>query len=452
MSADIAISVQSVSKAYRIWNDPSARLKSPVFGGISSLFPKYSKLRRQFECKAAAYYRDFYALKGISFQVRKGESVGIIGRNGSGKSTLLQIIAGTLQPTTGSVSVQGRVAALLELGSGFNPEFTGRENVYLNAAVLGLTRAETDAKFDSIAAFADIGDFLDQPVKTYSSGMLIRLAFAVAVSVEPEILVVDEALSVGDVFFQQKCFQRVRQMLDGGVSLLYVSHDTTAMQNLCNRAVLLKDGETVYEGPPEEAVSRYYAVSTPSGVTRNANTVAHGTSSVREQQQNLLDQHDMRRLARSEHGAGDLVVEQVAVFNSQWVPTREFRVEEVMHVVASLRAKRPIAVPSSGIHLYDRMNNLVFAAGTRQRQVPFDDFAEGESRVVEFQLVLSVQPGEYTFSVGCSQASAEGPNLGYIQNRLEGLGPITVSPSPLADGTWPFYGHAKLPLEIKIHG
>lgn len=282
MSADIAISVQSVSKAYRIWNDPSARLKSPVFGGISSLCPKYSKLRRQLESKAAAYYRDFYALKGISIQVRKGESVGIIGRNGSGKSTLLQIIAGTLQPTTGSVSVQGRVAALLELGSGFNPEFTGRENVYLNAAVLGLTRAETDAKFDSIAAFADIGDFLDQPVKTYSSGMMMRLAFAVQTAVEPDILIVDEALSVGDAPFQAKCFARIRTLQECGCSTLFVSHDIGTVRAFCAQAVWLHNGQAAAQGASMTVCGAYQSdclramgmdlVETPVKPTETANS------------------------------------------------------------------------------------------------------------------------------------------------------------------------------------
>ena len=257
MSDDIVISVDHVSKAYRIWSDPSARLKSPLVGAARMLFPTTSETRRKIEAKAAAYYRDFYALKDISFQVRKGESVGIIGRNGSGKSTLLQIIAGTLQPTTGSVRVNGRVAALLELGSGFNPEFTGRENVYLNAAVLGLSGAETDAKFDSIAAFADIGDFLDQPVKTYSSGMMMRLAFAVQTAVEPDILIVDEALSVGDAPFQARCFARIKQLQDQGCSTLFVSHDIGTVRTFCQQAVWLRAGIAAAQGACNEVCGAY---------------------------------------------------------------------------------------------------------------------------------------------------------------------------------------------------
>ncbi|MFT3829747.1 MAG: polysaccharide ABC transporter ATP-binding protein [Opitutaceae bacterium] len=248
MSDDIVISVENVSKAYRIWNDPGARLKSPLVGACGGLLPRGSAIRRRCEAKATSYYRDFYALKDITFQVRKGESVGIIGRNGSGKSTLLQIIAGTLQPTAGSVHVRGRVAALLELGSGFNPEFTGRENVYLNAAVLGLSRSDTDAKFDSIAAFADIGDFLDQPVKTYSSGMMMRLAFAVQTAVEPDILIVDEALSVGDAPFQAKCFARIRSLQENGCSTLFVSHDIGTVRTFCQQAVWLSRGQAQAQG------------------------------------------------------------------------------------------------------------------------------------------------------------------------------------------------------------
>ena len=207
-----------------------------------------------------ALHQDFTALQELSFEVRRGESVGIIGRNGSGKSTLLQIIAGTLRPSTGHVEAYGRIAALLELGSGFNPEYTGRENIYLNASILGLTKAETNEKFDDIAGFADIGQFLDQPVKTYSSGMVLRLAFAVSINVDPDILIVDEALAVGDVFFTQKCFQRLREIIDAGTTFLFVSHSMAAVQNLCERALLLKEGQAIFEGPPEEAASRYYAI------------------------------------------------------------------------------------------------------------------------------------------------------------------------------------------------
>lgn len=255
---DVAISVENLSKAYRIWESPSARLTTPIQAGLASLLPARSGPAKWLEDRASATYRDFYALKDVSFSVGRGESVGIIGRNGSGKSTLLQIIAGTMQPTKGIVHVKGRVAALLELGSGFNPEFTGRENVYLNAAVLGLARAQIEAKFDEIERFADIGNFIDQPVKTYSSGMQLRLAFAVQTAVEPEVLIVDEALSVGDEAFSRKCIARVNRLRENGTTLLLVSHSPNLVTTLCERAVLIDQGQLLLAASPKEIIARYH--------------------------------------------------------------------------------------------------------------------------------------------------------------------------------------------------
>jgi lipopolysaccharide transport system ATP-binding protein len=257
MSEGIVISVANVSKAYRIWESPASRLISPLQVGFAGMLPAKSGAARWLENRSATAYRDFYALSDISFNVKKGESVGIIGRNGSGKSTLLQIIAGTLQPTAGSIQVKGRVAALLELGAGFNPDFTGRENVLLSAAVLGLSREEVDARFGDITAFADIGDFIDQPVKTYSSGMMMRLAFAVNTCVDPDILIVDEALSVGDAPFQAKCFRRLRQLIDKGVSLLFVSHDVGTVRSICTRALWLKEGRVEMVDEAKEVAKMY---------------------------------------------------------------------------------------------------------------------------------------------------------------------------------------------------
>jgi len=203
------------------------------------------------------FYKEFWALRDINFEVKRGECVGIIGRNGSGKSTLLQIIAGTLNPTIGNVEVYGRVAALLELGSGFNPEFTGRENVYMNATILGLTKAEIDAKYDEIVAFADIGEFIDQPVKTYSSGMYVRLAFAVAINVDPDILIVDEALSVGDVGFQRKCSEKIDSMCQRGVSIFFSSHDLHIVERLCSHALFLSKGICLLNGESKAVVAFY---------------------------------------------------------------------------------------------------------------------------------------------------------------------------------------------------
>jgi lipopolysaccharide transport system ATP-binding protein len=248
MSSDeFAISVQNISKCFYTYEKPSDRLKQ-------SFVPR---LQRLVGDKVSTYGKEFWALNNVSFHVAKGETVGIVGRNGSGKSTLLQIICGTLMPTSGLIETKGRIAALLELGSGFNPEFTGRENVYLNGAVLGLNRDEIDQRFDAIAGFADIGEFIDQPVKAYSSGMAVRLAFAVQAQVEPDILVVDEALSVGDARFQAKCFERLRQLKENGTSILLVTHASEQVVTHCNRAILLDRSRVEMIGTSRPVVNRY---------------------------------------------------------------------------------------------------------------------------------------------------------------------------------------------------
>ena len=239
MSSETAISVQGLGKCYHIYDRPQDRLFQGLFRG-----------RRQ-------YYREFWALHDVSFDVRRGETVGIIGRNGSGKSTLLQLIAGTLTPTTGEVRVNGRIAALLELGSGFNPEFTGRENVHMNAAILGLTPEEIDHRYDEIVAFADIGQFIEQPVKTYSSGMIVRLAFAVSACIEPDILIVDEALAVGDMAFQLKCMDHLDRLTRSGTTLLLVSHDIFTVKAFCQRAIYLVNGRMKSVGSASDMVEHY---------------------------------------------------------------------------------------------------------------------------------------------------------------------------------------------------
>lgn len=249
MSNTQPIIIQSVSKCYQIYAHPKDRFKQAISN-------RWNKLLGRAE-SAEHYYKEFWALRDISFALEPGETVGILGRNGAGKSTLLQIIVGTLAPTTGEVITNGRITALLELGSGFNPEFTGRENVLLNAQILGLTPEQALDRFDEIAGFADIGDFIDQPVKTYSSGMMVRLAFAVQTAVDPKILIVDEALAVGDMFFQAKCISRIKKLVDDGVALLFVSHDTGVVRQLCSRAVLLQDGRLSAIGDAKSVADQY---------------------------------------------------------------------------------------------------------------------------------------------------------------------------------------------------
>jgi lipopolysaccharide transport system ATP-binding protein len=257
-SEDVAIAVRALCKRYEIYQSPRDRLLQLLVPPLFRLVRRLAAVAGlQLRAEPPCYFRDFRALDGITFEVRPGETLGIIGRNGSGKSTLLQIIAGTLQATSGERVVNGRIAALLELGSGFNPEFTGRENVFLNGRILGLSHKEIVARFDDIAAFADIGDFIDQPVKTYSSGMVVRLAFAVAINVTPEILVVDEALAVGDEFFQRKCFSRIELLRKSGATILLVTHSGGTVVELCDRAILLDRGEMLCQGPPKSVIGDY---------------------------------------------------------------------------------------------------------------------------------------------------------------------------------------------------
>jgi lipopolysaccharide transport system ATP-binding protein len=245
-SDDVAIRVEGLSKCYGIYANPRDRLKQFILPRLQRFVGRAPK----------QYFREFWAIKDVSFEIKKGETVGIIGRNGSGKSTLLQMICGTLSPTSGSIQTNGRIAALLELGSGFNPEFTGRENVYLNGSVLGLSNDEINARFDDIVAFADICEFIEQPVKTYSSGMMVRLAFAVIAHVDADILVVDEALAVGDAFFTQKCMRFLRNFMKTG-TVMFVSHDTGSIKNLCNYALWLEKGHVIQEGAPKEVCELY---------------------------------------------------------------------------------------------------------------------------------------------------------------------------------------------------
>ena len=454
----MVLSVQGVSKHYKLWTSPSERLRysmlSQMHRTLRSVLPEGSAPLAALRRRRDALHQDFMALEGLSFEVRRGESVGIIGRNGSGKSTLLQIIAGTLRPSTGRVEVFGRVAALLELGSGFNPEFTGRENIYLNASILGLTKDETNRNFDDIAAFADIGQFLDQPVKTYSSGMVLRLAFAVSINVEPDVLIIDEALAVGDVFFTQKCFTRLRGLLDAGTTLLFVSHSMAAVQNLCNRALLLNAGRLAFEGPPEEAASRYYSLAagrpagggmgsraTPSGIPSASDQAVSEDQAASVVNDNLLPQ------ARSRHGSRRL--ELVATRFDSKFGVNGLQVEMLEEGTFTLlaQAHADIECPHLGINLYDRMNNLVFAAGNAQLQVPLPSMRAGDRLLFRFTLRFTVQPGPYTCTLMASEKGAEGPDAGMFYDVHEGVGPFEVyRPDP--EATMPFYGIAQLPMNI----
>jgi ABC-type polysaccharide/polyol phosphate transport system ATPase subunit len=429
---EIAISVRGVGKMYRIYDRPQDRLKQMLWRG-----------RRQ-------YGREFWALRDVSFDLGRGETLGIIGRNGSGKSTLLQIIAGTLAPTEGDVQVKGGVAALLELGSGFNPEFTGRENVFLNGSILGFSHQEMERLFDEIVAFADIGDFIDQPVKTYSSGMVVRLAFAVQAHVRTDVLIIDEALSVGDIFFQQKCFNHIRQLQKRGVTILYVSHDLTSVQNICDQAILMKDGAAIFNGDPNEAVSRYYSVlgqdiggRDTRGMAQNAGRQIGTTIDA----QAIIERSILRGDA-SRHGARGLELVAARVCDDSGGDSLATRMMGGLRFYVLLKANQPIDHPSIGIHLFDRLGNLVFATGSTQLRSALPPLDAGEYLAACLCVELRVQPGEYSFNLVAGEPLiGENPNLGVVHDSHELLGPISVQPP--VDPLMPFYGVAQLPTAFE---
>ncbi|MCE5230184.1 ABC transporter ATP-binding protein [bacterium] len=345
--ADVALDVCNVSKRYEIYSKPTYRLKQILWGG-----------RRN-------YHTEFWALNDINFRVERGEALGIIGRNGAGKSTLLQVIAGTLKPTTGEVNVRGRVTALLELGSGFNLEFTGWENVRLNGAILGLSQAEIENRLDAIAAFADIGDFINQPVKTYSTGMLVRLAFAVQVQVDPDILIIDEALAVGDVAFQSKCMSRMKKLIDRGVVIILVTHDVGAVRTLCNRAIWLDKGRMREVGAPLQVTSQYVQhLFTEETGQQQPEEPVHGVQPVTiapaaedPNARKLTDFSTRSDLVR--WGSGEIRVEGVSIDNGTPAAEPLFEYGDTLHIEAKFRAVKDVDSHDIGFGFaFRNMNGL----------------------------------------------------------------------------------------------
>lgn len=378
MSSEICIRAQGLGKSYRIFEKPIDHLKQAILGWRHT------------------YFRTFWAVSDVSFEVRRGEAFGILGRNGSGKSTLLQMIAGTLKPTTGSVSVAGRVAALLELGSGFNPEFTGRENVYLNGAILGLSRSEIDAKFDRIAAFADIGAFLDQPTKTYSSGMLLRLAFAVQVQVEPDVLIVDEALAVGDALFQKRCFEKIEHLRSNGTTLLFVSHDEEAVRSLTTRAMLLDGGKVRAQGNPGEVLLEYRR-RLHEEETRYFNALidaqvkSQTVDATRSEQPGTVS-------GRFDFGEGSAIVEDVEVLGGDGARKTLFYPREPVVLRMKCKALKDVRQLNIGVRIRNKEGFKIYSWGTlnQDMRTPEGDrwwdrqFAAGESFCVDFMFYCTL--------------------------------------------------------------
>ena len=386
MSFDPVISARNVGKVYRVYEHPLHALLSRVTGG---------RIGR---------HKDFRALHDISFDIHRGESIGIIGRNGSGKSTLLQLICGIRQPTSGDMAVSGRISALLELGSGFHPDFTGRENVFMQGAIVGFTRQQMEARFDDIAAFADIGDFLDQPIRTYSSGMFLRLAFSVAINVDPDILLVDEALAVGDALFQKRCHQRLAQMRESGLTLLLVSHDHEMIRNLTSRALLLDSGNVLAFGETRE-VSRSYRKQVFEGEA----ILLSGTESGRLP---TPSQATPNPTTEKSYGVGGAQVVGVAILDTEGASRDSFKVGEVLRVELSVQIQAPMDRLNFGIVIRTLEGLKVYSWGTFNEDISIwagrsegdpvwsRSFRSGDEIRITLQLEGNLGAGHYEVQIG----------------------------------------------------
>lgn len=414
MSSEIAISVQSLSKTFQIYDKPKDRL-----------LQMFARSRKRF-------YREFAAVKDVSFEIRKGETIGIIGRNGSGKSTLLQMICGTLNPSSGTIQTSGRVAALLELGSGFNPEFTGRENIFMNAAVLGLTRERIAARLDDILNFAEIGEFVDQPVKTYSSGMMVRLAFAVIAHVDADILIIDEALAVGDAFFTQKCMRFLRNFMKQG-TVLFVSHDTSAVVNLCSKAFLLEHGVVTAAGSPK-AVSEHYLATLYESKPESAEAIAEKQSGDTVANPSELPYRDMREDmingstlrndieifrfdpdTQKKFGLGGATVASVRLLDANNAPLAWVVGGQDVSLEICCVAREELVRPIIGFQFKDRLGQVLFADNTFiSHQFETPAVALGKTFVARFEFRLPILPsGDYSIGV----AVADGTQDDHVQHQ-----------------------------------
>jgi ABC-type polysaccharide/polyol phosphate transport system ATPase subunit len=387
-----AVVVENVSKNYKIYAKPADRLKELIVRG-----------RKR--------HQDFWALQKVSFGVRRGSTFGVVGENGSGKSTLLQIIAGTLTPTEGAVTLGGRVAALLELGAGFNPEFTGRENVFLNGAILGLNDQEILHKMPEIERFAEIGNFIDQPVKTYSSGMYVRLAFAVSINVDPEILLVDESLSVGDVYFQQRCMRKIRQMKQEGKTILFVSHDTAAVKNLCDSAVWLEHGRIMEIGEPDVVVARYLAAMTlrrdPYAVESLPLPETGNRAVPGEAVPSGLIVHSIPNIDHR-WGNGQAEILGIELLDKNGIVVESLFHGDLLTVRISARFKQAVSQPIVGFMMRNRLGEDISGVNTSSEGFPLPGAQPLQVYTVDFQLQLPLlHPGNYHFSVALANGNYE---------------------------------------------
>ena len=389
-TGDVAISVRNLTKTYRLFNHPGDRIKQFFSLGIKK------------------YHRDFTALKDVSFDIRKGETVGIIGRNGSGKSTLLQLICGILKPTTGTVLVRGRISALLELGAGFNPEFTGCENIYFQGALMGFSQAEMDERFDDIAAFADIGQFIEQPVRTYSSGMFVRLAFAVSVYVDPEILVVDEALSVGDAQFQSKCFEKFRAFKEAGVTILFVTHSLDLVTTYCERAILLDKGMLVISGKPNAAINGYRRLLT----TRHQHVVSSEVTVSRAHEYRWTHLFHINP-GEARYGSKETEIMEAGLFTFDDEATQIVHSGDVCKIKIRLRHHRANLHPFISFVIKDVTGTALIGTNSLMENFNFEPTISGQTVTIVFQLPMFLNPGQYLLSLGSQSIDTDGTSLAH---------------------------------------
>lgn len=414
MSSEIAIRIEGLSKCYQIYDQPRDRLKQFVL----------PPLERLVGLPPSQYHREFWALSGVSFEVKKGETVGIIGRNGSGKSTLLQIVTGTLAPTTGLVTTSGRIAALLELGSGFNPEFTGRENVYLNGALLGLSTAQIDEKYDAIAAFADIGEHLSQPVKTYSSGMYVRLAFAVQACLEPDILIVDEALSVGDEKFQRKCFDYVERLRSNGCSILLVTHSTPTVEKFCQRAALLHKGKLHGFGAAKEIVDQYHALlySDEKAYLRYVNTQQEPVALERDIKQVPvtadIDERQVIGEVNRETAGLRAVISNWEVLDASDEPSEAFRTGDIATIRFSVEVMQSVKEVQAGILFRTIEGVTAFGTSSSYHDKNCRHPAAPSCIQFEFTIRLDLCPGSYFVTIAVAEAITAN-DMSYLDRKTD---------------------------------
>ncbi|MHB1947195.1 MAG: ABC transporter ATP-binding protein [Gammaproteobacteria bacterium] len=408
----IAIRTKNLGKCYHIYAKPFDRLKQ-----IASVNKK-------------KYYREFWALQDVSFEVRKGESIGIIGRNGSGKSTLLQMLCKTLTPSIGEIEVFGRINALLELGAGFNPEFTGRENVYLNGSILGFNNRDINQRFKDILEFSEIGEYINQPVKTYSSGMFVRLAFAVQACTDPDILIVDEALSVGDIFFQQKCAARIQKLREQGTTLIFVSHDMSLVRDLCEKSLYLKNGEVIYQGMSKEAINKYLG-DTAEIKSSSDSEINDDIKCQSIQNLNPIETFKHSAIWVSENSTSKKQAKLIAisVFDENNIATLQTQMTSKLkfQILYQSFTDQPLHVT---LLLRNRYNHLIHCSGSYTHDIKLPYLKKGELSIYEIELECLIEAGKYTFSVSLGLASTI-PNQGQTVDESPWLGPITI--------TWDYY-------------